>query len=135
MVYIEYLEGDQWLVDEFYNNVVNLISEKEGVSFNEVSCIHGSDEWLLEYNKNYLNHDYYTDIITFDYSTEDSFSGDLLISLTRVEDNAKNLNVSRETELKRVVIHGLLHLCGYKDKSKDEIELMRKKEDYYLSLL
>ncbi len=135
MVYIEYLENYQWLADVFYNNVVNLISEKEFVSFNEVSCIHGSDEWLLEYNKNYLNHDYYTDIITFDYSTEDFVSGDLLISLTRVEDNAKKLNVSRETELKRVVIHGLLHLCGYKDKSKDEIEQMRKKEDYYLSLL
>ena len=135
MVYIEYLENDQWLADVFYNNVVNLISEKEFVSFSEVSCIHGSDEWLLEYNKNYLNHDYYTDIITFDYSTEDFVSGDLLISLTRVEDNAKKLNVSRETELKRVVIHGLLHLCGYKDKSKDEIEQMRKKEDYYLSLL
>jgi rRNA maturation RNase YbeY len=101
----------------------------------ELSIVLGNDEWLLDQNIRFLEHDFYTDIITFDYCVHDIVSGDLLISLDRVEENAKDYNVSRETELSRVLVHGLLHLCGYGDKSSKDIEIMRKKEDYYLSLL
>lgn len=101
----------------------------------ELSIVLGNDEWLLDQNIRFLEHDFYTDIITFDYCVHDIVSGDLLISLDRVEENAKDYNVSRETELNRVLVHGLLHLCGYGDKSPKDIEIMRKKEDYYLSLL
>ena|SRR5690554_1187636 len=118
-------------IQEWYNRV----AEEEGKRLGVLTIVLGSDEWLLEQNRFFLQHDYYTDIITFDYCENNFLSGDLLISLDRVDDNAKQYNVSRETELNRVLIHGLLHLCGYGDKSKKEAELMRKKEDYYLSLL
>tara|TARA_B100000508_G_scaffold141092_1_gene146456 strand:+ start:124724 stop:125131 length:408 start_codon:yes stop_codon:yes gene_type:complete len=117
------------------NDWLNQVGESEGFSVGEISIILGSDEWLLEYNKQYLDHDYYTDIITFDYVESNVISGDLLISFDRVVDNSLTLNVSRETELCRVVVHGFLHLCGYGDKTVSEKELMRKKEDYYLNLL
>ena len=80
----------------------------------------------------HLNHDYYTDIITFDYSIENKISGDLLISIDRVKENAKNFSVSFSQELNRVVIHGVLHLCGYKDKTEDEKKQMRNLENKYL---
>ena len=80
-------------------------------------------------NKTYLQHDYYTDIITFDYSQDDEISGDLFISITRVKDNAFRNGVSLQNELQRVVIHGVLHLCGFKDKKKSEVEMMRKMEE------
>ena len=114
---------------------LNNVGEREGFTVGELSIVLGSDDWLLDYNKQYLNHDYYTDIITFDYVESNVISGDLLISYDRVIDNANSLNVSRETELYRVIVHGFLHLCGYGDKSDAEKELMRKKEDYYLNLL
>lgn len=118
-------------VQEWFEQVV----ENEGKILADLSIVIGSDEWLLEKNVEFLDHDYYTDIITFDYCVGDTISGDLLISLDRIVDNANEFNVSRETELNRVLVHGLLHLCGYGDKSSKEIEIMRKKEDYYLSLL
>ena len=111
------------------------IAEKEGFILGDVSVIIGTDDWLLEYNKFYLDHHYYTDIITFDYVEKNVISGDLLISLDRVAENASDLHVSRETELNRVIIHGFLHLCRYDDKTDDDREIMRKKEDYYLNLL
>jgi rRNA maturation RNase YbeY len=80
-----------------------------------------------------LNHDYYTDIITFDYSENDVVSGDLFISFDRVKDNANTYGISFENELKRVVYHGILHLCGYKDKTEKDVIEMREKENYYLS--
>lgn len=110
-------------------------AQNEGKILGEVSIILGSDDWLLGYNKEYLNHDYYTDIITFDYVEKNIISGDLLISVDRIIENAEERNVSRETELSRVIIHGFLHLCGYGDKSSQEAEIMRKKEDFYLDLL
>lgn len=112
-----------------------LICDKEGKQLGPITVVLGTDDWLLEQNKLYLNHDYYTDIITFDYSEGSIISGDLLISIDRVYDNASIYNVSRETELNRVIVHGLLHLLGYKDESEEELKLMREKEDYYLSLL
>jgi rRNA maturation RNase YbeY len=85
-------------------------------------------------NVEYLNHDTYTDIITFDYSEEKLISGDMFISIERVAENASIFATDLESELHRVIIHGLLHLCGYKDKTSDDQSIMRKKEDYCLNL-
>jgi rRNA maturation RNase YbeY len=89
---------------------------------------------LHEKNRSYLGHDTFTDIITFDYSDRDLISGDIFISIDRVRENAPINNTPFENELSRVIIHGILHLLGYKDKGKKEKEIMRKKEDFYLSL-
>lgn len=107
-------------------------ARNEGKTACEITLIFCSDEHLLEMNRQYLDHDYYTDIITFDYSDDDDISGDLFISIDRVYDNAAQNSVSRLDELKRVCVHGVLHLCGYGDKSDDESRIMRLKEDYYL---
>ncbi len=106
--------------------------QNEGKSTGEITVIFCSDEHLLSMNRQYLDHDYYTDIITFDYTEDDVVSGDLFISIERVYDNALLLSVPSVTELKRVCVHGVLHLCGYGDKSAEESRLMRAKEDYYL---
>jgi probable rRNA maturation factor len=94
-----------------------------------------SDEYLLGINKQYLNHNYYTDIITFDFCEGMSISGDIYISIERIKENAKNEHKTFSNELRRVIIHGILHLCGYKDKKPADTRQMRQKEDYYLSLL
>lgn len=100
----------------------------------ELSIIFCSDNALLEINKQFLNHDYYTDIITFPIEESDNaFEAELYISITRVEENSKTLSIAFIEELKRVIIHGVLHLCGYKDKSTEEIEEMRAKENKYLA--
>lgn len=112
--------------------ITNAINN-EGKKCGEISYIYCSDNYILELNKSSLNHDYYTDIITFDYVEEEIISGDLFISVDRVEDNAKTQGVSFEDELHRVMIHGVLHLCGYGDKSDQEEKQMRNKEDYYLN--
>jgi len=135
MVDIVYIKEVPGLDPDFFLEWLSKVIELEGKILGDVCIVLGDDEWLLEHNVKFLNHDYYTDIITFDYSTNDLVSGDLLISFDRVADNAKKENVSRETELNRVIVHGVLHLCGYGDKSEDESTLMRQKEDYYLSLL
>lgn len=104
-----------------------------GKTVGELAFVFCSDQYLLEMNKQYLDHDYFTDIITFDYSEGDVIGGDIFISVDRVEDNAcKNL-VDKKVEMQRVVIHGVLHLCGYKDKKKEESENMRKLEDLAIS--
>lgn len=92
-----------------------------------------SDSYILETNKEFLQHDYFTDIITFDYSEGEKLSGDLLISVDTVRSNATEYKVDFENELLRVVIHGVMHLCGYKDKSAEQAKIMRQKEDYYLA--
>jgi probable rRNA maturation factor len=101
-------------------------------SLNYVFC---SDKDLLKINKRYLNHNYYTDIVTFDLSEKaEVVQGESYISIDRVRANAKRLNVPFRNELLRVVFHGALHLCTYNDKTKKDIRIIRKKEDYYLSL-
>jgi rRNA maturation RNase YbeY len=105
----------------------------EGFEVGVLSFVFLTDEALLEYNKNYLNHDFYTDVITFDDSIGDVINGDILISVERIIDNAKILTTNYKEEFLRVIIHGVLHLCGYKDKLDDEIKIMRKKEQYYLN--
>lgn len=106
----------------------------EGKTLVEVSYILCSDDYLLEMNRKYLNHDYYTDVITFDYCEADDVSGDVFISIDRVSENAENVGVSEEDELHRVMVHGLLHLLGYHDKKVIDKEQMTAKEDFYLSL-
>jgi probable rRNA maturation factor len=108
--------------------------KKEGKQLGSLSYILCSDEYLLNINRDFLQHDYYTDIITFDMSTSPGFvSGDIYISIDRVRDNAAQLGVSIKEEIHRVIFHGALHLCGYKDKSKSDQDIMRKAEDGYLS--
>jgi len=94
-----------------------------------------SDEYLLEVNQDYLEHDYYTDIITFDNSETNEIEGDIFISVERIKENSQSLKTTFENELMRVMVHGVLHLFGYRDKSTDEEKIMRSKEDAYLSLL
>ncbi|HCY40621.1 MAG TPA: rRNA maturation RNase YbeY [Prolixibacteraceae bacterium] len=107
----------------------------EGKTPGEISFIFCSDNFLLEVNKQYLNHDYFTDIITFDYVENNVISGDIFISCDRVKENAKEFNAEFLNELSRIIIHGVLHLCGYKDKSKKDKFLMTQKEDFYLNVL
>ena len=108
--------------------------KSEGFQSQDINFIFTSDEYLLEVNKKYLNHDYYTDVITFDYGEGKTVGGDIFISLDRISENANELNISKLDEINRVLAHGVLHLCGYKDKKSAEKEQMTSKEDYYLSL-
>jgi len=106
----------------------------EGFKLNELSYIFCSDDYLLQINLQYLNHDTYTDIITFDNSdTENVISGDIFISVDRVRENALNYHIAENDELHRVMIHGALHLLGYTDKTPADKEVMTSKEDLYLS--
>lgn len=109
------------------------IAAQEGHTISNLSVIFCSDDFLLELNINYLQHDTYTDIITFPYETEPVVA-DLYISVERVADNAKALGVPADQELRRVMAHGLLHLCGYGDKTSEEQSVMREKEDQCLKL-
>lgn len=116
-------------ISEWISKAINSENCKEG----ELNYIFCSDDYLHKINVDFLNHDTLTDIISFDYSVGKELHGDVYISVERVEDNAKDFEVSFEDELARVMIHGILHYCGYKDKSEDDAKLMRSKEDYYLS--
>jgi probable rRNA maturation factor len=111
---------------------LELVCKEEMKEVGDINYIFCNDEYLLEINRSYLDHDYYTDVITFDYSEGPCLSGDIFVSIDRVMENAKDFNVSFLNELCRVVVHGILHLAGYKDKLKDDEQLMRSKEDYYL---
>lgn len=111
------------------------IATKAGFNIKELNYVFCSDEHLYQINLEYLNHETYTDIITFDNSEKEfDLSGDIFISIDRVNENAKTHNQEIETELSRVLAHGLLHLMGYKDKTKEESTLMRQKEEESISL-
>ena len=116
----------KWLKDSIAN---------ENKELGEINYIFCEDNYLLKKNQEYLNHNTLTDIITFDYSEGNKLSADIFISVERVKENAVIFAVSFEQELKRVIIHGILHLMGYKDKSEEESKIMRSKEDFYLSRL
>ena len=111
---------------------LNSISKNEGKEIESLSFLFVDDEEMLKYNKKYLQHESYTDVITFDSSEDKKIAGDIIISLERVNDNAKFYQVSYNYELQRVMAHGLLHLLGYNDKNKEEKKIIRKKENYYL---
>lgn len=114
---------------------INSVCSKEDHALEHLSIIICSDEFLLNMNRDHLNHDYYTDIITFDLSEEsDLIEGELYISIDRIRENASTLSISEIDELHRVIIHGVLHLIGYTDKTEKEKKIMRSKEDASLSL-
>lgn len=114
--------------------ITNVISE-ENFILDEINYTFCNDDQMLKLNVEYLNHDTLTDIISFDNSIGKIIQGDIFISIERVVDNAKDFKVSLEEELHRVMVHGVLHYCGYKDKSESESKLMRQKEDYYIKQL
>lgn len=117
-----------------FSNWLQAVIQKESKVLGELNYIFMSDEALLQMNKEYLNHDYFTDIITFDYCEGHLISGDLFISIDSVADNAKKYHSEFLLELKRVMVHGVLHLIGYNDKDDNEQLIMRKKEDLYIKL-
>lgn len=112
--------------------VVQKISEGEKIEFDSVNCIFCSDEYLKNINVTYLKRDYYTDIITFPY-LEEKVSGDIFISIDRIIENAKDFETGFDNELRRVLIHGFLHLCNYEDYDSDQKKIMTNKEDHYLN--
>lgn len=131
------------MIQFFYENLSETVSKayqpwlediiiSEQKKLGEINYIFCDDEYLLKVNQDYLQHDYYTDIITFDYVKGRTISGEIFVSLQRISDNASTLSKDYEEELRRVLAHGILHLCGYKDKTEEEEQLMRSKEDEYL---
>ena len=123
------LENEE-AISGWISNVIKSEGKKEG----EINYIFCDDEYLLQINKEHLNHDYYTDIISFDYTVGNEINGDMFISVDRVKENAVDFNVAFDEELKRVIIHGILHYCGYKDKLEEEELLMRNKEDEKIAM-
>ena len=132
MIDFQYIESQKinnskaislWLID---------VAKKEGKEIGELVYVLCKDDYLLKKNIQFLNHNTLTDVITFNYCKEGLINGDILISTERVEENSKEFNVDYLTELQRVMVHGLLHLLGYKDKSKEDLRIMRAKEKFYL---
>ncbi|MDD6787254.1 MAG: rRNA maturation RNase YbeY [Bacteroidales bacterium] len=116
-------------------NWVKQVAEQHGKRVGAIAYIFCDDEKILEVNRQYLQHDYYTDIITFDYTEGNKISGDLFISLDTVRTNAEQFEQPYERELHRVIIHGILHLCGINDKGPGEREIMEAEEEKALALL
>ncbi|WP_395043378.1 rRNA maturation RNase YbeY [Flavobacterium sp.] len=108
---------------------ISLVIQSENKKEGDINFIFCDDEYLLNLNQQYLDHDTLTDIISFDYSVGNELHGDIFISIERVLENAQDFNVTFEEELKRVLVHGILHYCGYKDKNEQDEQLMRAKED------
>jgi probable rRNA maturation factor len=117
-------------ISKWLSKVIQLENCKEG----DINYIFCDDDYLYNLNVEFLNHDTYTDIISFDYSVGKELHGDVFISTERVKENAENFNQTYEDELRRVMVHGILHYCGYKDKSEDQAKTMRDKENQYLNL-
>lgn len=114
---------------------IKAIAKEELREVGDISFVFCDDNYLLKINNEFLDHDTYTDIITFNYSVGNELISEIYISIDRVEENAKKYNQTFENETHRVMIHGVLHLCGYKDKLPEEKQIMRDKENHYLSLL
>ncbi len=110
-----------------------IVSEFKKVG--HINYIFCDDEYLLKVNQDYLKHDYYTDIITFDYVKGKTISADIFVSLPRILENTQLISKDFQSEFYRVLAHGILHLCGYKDKTAEEISVMRQKEDFYLNII
>ena len=129
-----YLCDYEIINENTYKNWLLNIVEIENKQLGELNFVFCTDQYLIDINKKYLNHDTYTDIITFDYCDGDIVNGDVFISVERVEENAVIFEVNFNNELHRVMSHGVLHLCGYGDKSSDEINVMRQKEEEMIKL-
>lgn len=129
----------QDIVFKFDNRLLNnrwlkFVAGSEMKKLGDINVIFCSDNYILDVNMKYLQHDYFTDIITFDYCENDILSGDLFISIDSVRENSEFYGTEFKDELNRVIVHGLLHLIGYDDHSDEDIKMMRSKEDYYLKL-
>lgn len=133
------------MIHFFYENTSEIIEENikpwiekiiitEEKRLGEINYIFCDDEYLLKINQDFLQHDYYTDIITFDSVRGKTISGEIFVSLQRIKDNASLISKNYEEEKKRVIAHGILHLCGYKDKTDEQQKEMRAKEDFYLNI-
>ena len=133
MIDFQYIENDKLSNTEDLNLWINSVIREEKMILGELVYVLCNDEYLLKKNIQFLNHNTLTDVITFDYSDDKIISGDILISTERVVENAKIFNVNYLTELHRVMVHGLLHLLGYKDKIEKDADTMREKENYYLN--
>lgn len=114
---------------------IKRVAASHGKTIGEIAYIFCNDEKILEVNREYLQHDYYTDIITFDYTEDDVISGDIFISLDTVQSNSEQLSVEYTQELHRVIIHGILHLCGIDDKGEGEREIMEREENTALAMM
>ncbi|MCF0174321.1 MAG: rRNA maturation RNase YbeY [Bacteroidales bacterium] len=112
---------------------IKIVAESEIRRLGDINIIFCSDNYILDINQKYLSHDYFTDIITFDYCEGDTLSGDLFISIDSVRENATEYGTEFSEELNRVIVHGVLHLIGYDDHTEEDIKQMRAKENYYLS--
>ena len=133
MIDFQYIENNKLINTIDINLWINSVITEEGMIIGELVYVLCNDEYLLEKNIQFLNHNSLTDVITFDYSQDEIISGDILISTERVAENAKIFKVHYLTELHRVMVHGLLHLLGYKDKIEKDANTMREKENYYLN--
>lgn len=116
------------------NRWLKMVAGSEIKTLGDISIIFCSDNYILDVNLRYLHHDYFTDVITFDYCVGNRLSGDLFISVDSVRENAVEFGTEFDDELHRVIVHGLLHLIGYDDHTQEDQKLMREKEDYYLGL-
>ena len=134
MISFNYEIDFETLEETIYTNWISSVIISENKSEGEINYIFCDDDYLVEINQQYLNHDTLTDIISFDYSLGNEIHGDIYISIERVRENAEEFKVSFDEELKRVMIHGILHYCGYKDKSESDELLMRSKEDEKIKL-
>ncbi|MGB6268195.1 MAG: rRNA maturation RNase YbeY [Olleya sp.] len=129
-------ESDFKLQDELkISSWISSIINNENCKEDEINYVFCDDDYLHKLNFEFLQHDTLTDIISFDYSVGNKLQGDIFISVERVADNAKDFNVDFETELHRVIIHGILHYCGYKDKTESDAKTMRIKENEALKIL
>ena len=131
-IYFEDIPPIPFQEDILMDHIIRLVKNEDRRCGN-ISVIFCSDDYLLNMNREYLKHDYYTDIITFDYVEGEMISGDLFISYERVKENANALGSLLNEEIYRIIFHGILHLVGYKDKTKKEKEIMTQKENFYLS--
>jgi len=135
MINIFFEDIEEFEININISNQVNKIIKEEGKTPGDITFVLCSDPYILKMNNDYLGHDYYTDVITFDYSENEMISGDIFIGIETVKDNAKNYEETFKSELFRVMIHGVLHLLGYNDKTDSEQEEMTNKENYYLDKL
>ena len=116
------------------NRWLRMVAESEIRRIGDITIIFCSDNYILDINRKYLGHDYFTDIITFDYCSGNVLSGDLFISVDSVKENSVEYGTEFEDELNRVIVHGILHLIGYDDHTDEDVKVMREKENYYLDL-
>ncbi|MEL1246060.1 rRNA maturation RNase YbeY [Flavobacterium sp. DGU11] len=134
MISFNYETGFELGNEQQYEEWLSAVIESEDKSEGEINYIFCDDDYLLKMNEEFLDHDTLTDIISFDYTMGNLISGDIFISVERVKENAEEFNVPFEEEIKRVMAHGILHYCGYKDKTDEDSQVMREKEDEKIKL-